>query len=95
MVRVILASVLTLSVVLTHPAAAQETGATIAGTVLDGTRAALPGVTVTIRQVEPAPGGSSRQTAKAAFRRPRSSPDPTKCLPSCQVFRPRSETACS
>ena len=33
-------------------AAAQGTGATLAGTVLDATKAAMPGVTVTVRQVE-------------------------------------------
>ena len=38
--------------VFTEPASAQTTAAAISGTVLDETRAALPGATVTIRQIE-------------------------------------------
>ena len=39
--------------------AAQTTGATIVGTVLDETRAALPGATVTIRHIDTDSDGSS------------------------------------
>lgn len=45
-------ALLCLTALLPAAAAAQTTGGTISGTVLDETRGALPGVTVTVRQLE-------------------------------------------
>src|SRR6266508_2345320 len=44
--------ILAFSLAVSITAAAQETGATLAGMVIDGTKASLPGATVTIRHLD-------------------------------------------
>ena len=52
MLKLIATSLLGAALVISTGAEAQETSATLAGTILDSTKAALPGATVTIRQIE-------------------------------------------